>query len=127
MIRNLDEILVDLSGVPILQAKKGPGGDVQTEPDPSDPQGKQRKVSMEKIPLYRLVAELLGTKYRDEENMGYKEQLERGLLARKISKGGNIELDAPEIAKIQQIVAKGCNSISAVLQIGEALERELVN
>lgn len=93
MIRNFDKILSDLNGNPLGNEKQGD----------------------------LIVSALLRT-YTDEHADGV-ENLKRGILARKIHKGGDIDLNVDELALIKRLVEKHCTPL-CLPEIIDAIETD---
>ena len=117
-IKNFDAQLVNFAGEFVFDAKRDFTGRVvldekgQPTPEPAFLRGQ--------------ISNAVGAKYQGDEALPFDEQLKRGELARKIAKGGNIELTEEEIVQIKTLVAKGA-SIVVIQQFSEALKAEVPN
>lgn len=120
VIRNFDASLVDFNGSIMQEQKRNADGSVGLDTE--------NRPILTPLILKDLIAKAVGDKHRGDENLDFKQQLDKALLARKIAAGGNINLSPEEMVMIKENVAKASyNTTLVVEQVAVALENDIPN
>jgi len=96
MIKNFDANILDVSGKEILE-------------------------NGNPTPLKRIVVDALYSSAPDDVHINGEEKLKRALLAKKIFKGGDIEITTDDLIMIKKLCGERCSTL-AYSQIHDVLE-----
>lgn len=118
VLKNFDAQLVDFEGKLVFESKADSIGNIILDED-------KKRIAIP-VNLNTMVSIAVGQKYQTDTNLSFDQQFLRGQLARKLAKGGNIELEEEEITMIKECLRLG-SSLAVVLQAGEALKKEVLN
>lgn len=115
-LRNFDETVKDIDDTELLEVVKSIEGVVIPDKD--------GKPQFKPIHLRKSIANAITGNYDGESNLPFDKKRERYRLAKKIIKGGNIDLDSNEIALVNQMATKGLTTL-VFGQAIDALEYEI--